>query len=286
MAEVFGSRFGTMTTMTDDDAGPRVTVRGKRPPQGDPVVDRALGLLAAFDPTHRRLSLSDLSRRGGVPLSTARRLAERLVTWGALERAADGTYVVGLRLWEVASLAPRGHGLREVAMPYMEDLYEATRHHVLLAVLEGDHAVLVERRSTRTAVEVAYRVGGRIPLHNTGVGLVLLAHATTELQARVLSGEVPSGSGEPLGDPVALRRTLAHVRQTGVAVINRGHPAPVVSVATPVRGEHDRVLAALSIVVPAGGANPKTLEPAVRAAARAVSRGLGAPMAMIMRPGS
>jgi DNA-binding IclR family transcriptional regulator len=63
-------------------------------------------------------------------------------------------------------------------------------------------------------------------------------------------------------------------------VINRRRPAPVVSVAAPVRGDRDDVLAALSIVVPAGGADPRTLEPAVRAAARAVSRGLGAPTAM------
>ena len=138
----------------DEDPGPAPAARGKRPPQGDPVVDRALALLAAFDDGHRRLTLSDLARRAGTPLSTTRRLAERLVAWGALERAAAGGYVVGLRLWEVGSLAPRALGLREVAMPFMDDLYEATRQHVLLAVLDGDAALLVERRSSRSAVAV------------------------------------------------------------------------------------------------------------------------------------
>jgi DNA-binding IclR family transcriptional regulator len=57
----------------------------------------------------------------------------------------------------------------------------------------------------------------------------------------------------------------------------------VVSVAAPVWDAAGRVVAALSIVVPAGGAGPRTIEPAVRAAARAVSRGLGAPAAG--RPG-
>jgi DNA-binding IclR family transcriptional regulator len=266
--------------MTADDAGPRVRVRGKRPPHGDPVVDRALGLLAAFDPAHRRLSLSDLSRRAGVPLSTARRLAERLVAWGALERSPGGRYVVGLRLLEVATLAPRGHGLREVAMPFMEDLYEATRHHVLLAVRDGDDALLVERRSGRAAVPVEYRVGGRLPLHMTGVGRILLAFGPRDLQERVLALEVAGSSADPAPAPATLRRSLAEVRRTGVAVIDRRRPAPVVSVAAPVRGEGDEVLAALSIVVPAGEADPRVLEPAVRAAARAVSRGLGAPAAM------
>ena len=258
-------------------ADPPPVRRGKRPPHGDPVVDRALALLGAFDDTHRRLSLSDLARRTRMPLSTARRLAERLVAWGALERAAEGGYVVGLRLWEVASLAPRTLGLREVAMPFMDDLYEATRQHVLLAVLDGDAALLVERRSSRDAVPVQYRVGDRLPLHMTGVGRLLLAYAPVELQERVLRGEVGGRSEDPPPQPTALRRALADVRRTGVGIINRGRPAPVVSVAAPVRGQRDLVVAALSIVVPAGGASPKTLEPAVRAAARAVSRGRGAP---------
>lgn len=251
-------------------------VRGKRPPEGEPVIDRALGLLGAFDSEHRRLSLTDLARRAGLPLSTARRQAERLLAWGALERSSSGQYVVGLRLWEVASLAPRSVGLREVAMPFMEDLWEATRHHVLLAVLDGEEALLVERRSSRGAVTVAYRVGERLPLHCTGVGVLLLAHASSELQASVCAGEVGVSSVAPAPDPARLRQTLERVRHTGVAVINRSIPAPVVSVAAPVRGEGDRVVAALSIVVPAHGASPRMVEPAVRAAARAVSRGLGA----------
>ena len=259
--------------------------RGKRPPHGDPVVDRALALLGAFDDTHRRLSLSDLARRAGMPLSTARRLAERLVAWGALERAAEGGYVVGLRLWEVASLAPRTLGLREVAMPFMDDLYEATRQHVLLAVLDGDAALLVERRSSRDAVPVQYRVGDRLPLPMTGVGRLLLAYAPVDLQERVLRGEGAGRSQDPPPQPAALRRALADIRRTGIGIINRRSPAPVVSVAAPVRGRRDLVVAALSIVVPAGGASPKTLEPAVRAAARAVSRGLGAPGAAEPRAG-
>lgn len=42
---------------------------------------------------------------------------------------------VGL-LWEVASLAPRGQGLRERALPFLEDLSQITRENVQLAVRE------------------------------------------------------------------------------------------------------------------------------------------------------
>src|SRR4029453_3347388 len=122
-------------------------IRGRRPPQGEPVIDRALSLLSAFDATHRRLSLGELSRRTGIPASSALRLAGRWLAWGAVERDEDGRFAVGLRLFEIASLCPRGHGLRQVALPYMRDLAEATHQHVLLAVLEADEALLVERIS-------------------------------------------------------------------------------------------------------------------------------------------
>ena len=59
----------------------------------------------------------------------------------------------------------------------MGDLEEVTRQHVLLAVREGEEALLVERLSAHQAMTVLYRVGGRLPLHSTGVGLVLLAFA-------------------------------------------------------------------------------------------------------------
>ncbi len=242
--------------------------RGKRPPEGEPVVVRALALLAAFDADHRALSLAELSRRTAVPMSTTFRLAGHLLAWGALEKDEDGRYVVGLRLFEIASLAPRSHGLREVALPYLEDLHEVSGQHVLLAVREGDEALLVERLSTRGAVEIDYRVGGRMPLHDTGVGLVLLAGAPPPVAARVLGG---------LDAPVAaqLRRRLPDVRRSQVAVFDRSSPAPVSSVAAPVRDGLGQTLAAVSVVVPAGTARPQAYTPVVRATALAVARGLG-----------
>jgi hypothetical protein len=138
-------------------------VRGKRPPEGEPVVDRALSLLAAFDAGRRRLTLAELSRRSGMPVSTTLRLATRLVGWGALERDERGRYCIGLRLLEVASLAPRGHGLRQVALPFMGDLAEVTRQHVQLGVRDGGQATLIERLSAHQATPSAVRSWRRHP---------------------------------------------------------------------------------------------------------------------------
>jgi DNA-binding IclR family transcriptional regulator len=265
---------GLRAAVTEDPAG-SARVRGKRPPQGEPVVDRALALLAAFDSTHRSLALAELSRRAGIPTSSTLRLASRLLAWGALERGADGRFTVGLRLWQVGALAPRAHGLREVALPYLRDLSEVTRQHVLLAVREGSEAVLVERLSGHQAMPVLYSVGGRLPLHSTGVGLVLLASAPADVQEEVLAQPLVHEPERVPVSPAALRRTLAQVRRDGLATVRRGVPGPLVTVAAPVLDAEDRVVAALSVLVPEQGADPRVLGPAVRTTARAVSRGLG-----------
>ncbi|MHA7287660.1 IclR family transcriptional regulator [Arthrobacter sp. MDT3-44] len=261
-----------MTIPPETDAPP---VRGKRPKQGEPVVDRALSLLAVFSDRRRALTLSELARHADMPAPTALRLIARLVAWGALERLDDGRYVVGVRLWEVASLSPRGHGVREIALPYLEDLFEVTRHHVLLAVRDNEQAVLIERLSSRDATEVAYRVGGRAPLRSTAVGLVLLAGADHQFQETILRKPPEDEPGVATLPEGQVRRTLSDVRRTGIAIIRRTAPSRTVSVASPIFDAQGAVAAALSIVVPDGSTPPNVLAPAVRSAARAVSRNLG-----------
>lgn len=243
---------------------------------GVSVTARVLRLLAAFTPEAPELTLSQLSRRSGIPLSTAHRIVDELLRWGAVERDADGRYRIGLRLWELGALAPRGVGLREAAMPFLEDLYEATHENVQLAVLEGTEALYVERISGRDAVNILTRVGGRLPLHATGVGLVLLAHAEPALQEEILAGPLRRFTDKTITSPQVLRRVLADIRRSQFAVTDGQVELIALSVAAPIYGPTDEVVAALSIVVPAQR-RPEAFVPAVRAAARGVSRVLGAP---------
>ncbi|WP_221357468.1 IclR family transcriptional regulator [Streptomyces beigongshangae] len=236
---------------------------------------RLLAVLAAFDHEHPALSLTDIGRRAGLPLSTAHRLVAVLTDWGALERDADGIYHVGLRLWETAALAPRGLALRQAALPYLEDLYEATHENVQLAVRDGAEVVYTEWLSGRSAVGVRIRVGARWPLHATGVGLALLAHCEPAFQEAYCAGPLAAFTPYTLTDPAALRRALAEVRRTGAAVSDRQITDDALSVAAPVRGAGGTVVAAVSVVVPERGARTTALVPAVRLAARGISRALG-----------
>lgn len=123
------------------------------------VLARALVVLEAFDRSHLVLKLSELAERTGLPQTTVYRHVVDLVRWGALDRAPGGGYQIGLRMVAIASFCPRGRPLRDVALPFMEDLYEATHQNVQLAVPDGTDVVYVEFLAARRPYSCALRWG-------------------------------------------------------------------------------------------------------------------------------
>ncbi|MBN6040210.1 IclR family transcriptional regulator [Amycolatopsis sp. 195334CR] len=247
---------------------------GRRPGPTGAVVGRAFQVLGAFSAQRPALPLSEIARRAGMPLSTVHRLLGELAAWGAVERGEDGLFRVGLRLWELGALAPRGQGLRERALPFLEDLSQITKENVQLAVREGTEVVFIERIAGSGAVPVLTRVGGRFALTATGVGLVLLAHAPAEVQEEVLGGPIERYTRKTVTDPAEVRRMLADVRTSGFAISDRQVTMDALSVAAPIDDGGGQVVAAVSLVVHHGSTQPHALTPLVRTSARAISRAL------------
>ena len=239
---------------------------------GATVTSRALALLGAFDEHHRRLTLTELAARAELPLPTAHRLVGELVAWGALTRTPTGEYAVGRRLWDLGLLAPVQTGLRELASPYLHDLYGATLATVHLAVRDGTEVLYVDRLAGHASVPVVSSVGSRLPLHCTGVGKVLLAHAPAEVQRSVLADPIRI-TPYTITQPGLLRRQLSRVQRDGYATTTEEMSLGACSIAVPIRRGFD-VVAALGIVVPSLKDRAK-LVAAMQVAARGIGRSLG-----------
>jgi DNA-binding IclR family transcriptional regulator len=241
--------------------------------RGRSVASKVVSLLDAFIVGDFELSLNELARRTGLPLSTAYRLAGELVEWGGLERAEGGGYRLGLRLLEVGSRAPRSATLNELVVPFMQDLFVATRENVHLAVLDGREALYVERVTGLQSISVKSRRWGRMPLHATGVGKVLLAYAPAAFVDVLIAEGLARYTPYTIVAPGHLRRSLAEIRRTGVGVAHEEMTLGRVSVAAPLFDVVGRVVAAMSIVVPTT-VDPQRLTAAVRTAALSASRRL------------
>ena len=240
------------------------------------ALGRALAVLGAFGPQHRLLSLSEIARRADLTLPTTHRLVNELVVWGALERHPSGHYFLGLRLLELAALAPRGLELREAAFPYLDDLHQATHSNVHLGVRDGHEVVYVETMRSRVSAQISSRVGDRWPLHVSGTGLVLLAYADPAFQDEVLRAPLARYTPKTVVDPHELRRILAEIRRTGVVIAYEQITLNAVAVAAPVRGARNDVIAAISAVVATNEMPLTRLAAGLTDTAHAISHALGA----------
>jgi DNA-binding IclR family transcriptional regulator len=248
---------------------------------GATVTSRALALIGAFDARHRRLSLSQLAERAELPVPTAHRLVAELVAWGALSRTVSGEYVVGRRLWDVGLLAPVNTGLRQLASPYLHDLYGATLATVHLAVREGNQVLYLDRLSGHASVPVVSTIGSRLPMHSTGVGKVLLAHAPAAVQVDVLA-HLTRITPYTISQPGTLRRQLARVLKDDYAITVEEMSLGACSVAVPIRAKAD-VVASLGIVVPSLKKDRAKLVTAMQVTARSIGRALLDPSTSVDR---
>jgi DNA-binding IclR family transcriptional regulator len=235
------------------------------------VTSRVLALLGAFDENRPRLTLTELAQAADLPVSTAHRLVGELQAWDAVERDPDGRYVVGRRLWKLGTLAPVARELREASLPAMQDLYEATHENVQIAVREGTTALYVERIHGTSSVPVLSRPGVPLPLHATGVGKVLLAYAPREVVEECVEHLKPI-TRYTITERGRMLRELAGIRRLGYARTMEEMGYGTCSLAVPVLGSDEQVVAALALVTRTVRKDLVRFVPALQVAAASITR--------------
>lgn len=239
---------------------------------GTTVASRLLSILSAFDEKHRSLTLSQLADRARLPLPSVHRLTGQLVAGGALQRMDNGHYMIGPLVWEAGLLAPVQGRLRQVAEPFLHDVYAATMATVHLAVRDGDKVLYLHRMQGRSSVPIVSTVGSRLPMHATGVGKVLLAHAPLDVQQRVIA-QLTRVTPYTITRPDVLTAQLERIRRDGVARTSEEMSLGACSLAVPIiRSSDNTTSAAIGVVVATLKRDRQRLLAALQVAARGIGR--------------
>ena len=236
--------------------------------------ERILSVLGAFNADRPSLSLSEIAEITGLPVSTAHRLVSHLVAWGALERDERRRYVIGLRLWEIGVLSPRAYRYRARILPFLEELFVATREHVVLTALHDGEGVMVEQLLGRRGARLAAGLGERLPLHASSPGHVFLAFGPPELWETIEAEPLHPYTSRTITDRDVLRRVVRDVRRTSVSISEGAIVASTVSVSAPVFAQHGDFYGAVSILATIGAVDPQALAPLVLRAAQLISAAL------------
>lgn len=238
----------------------------------DTVLGKAVAILHAFGPEDHVLALTDLVRRTGLHKATVHRLAGSLVDVRLLERAEAG-YRLSRTLFELGMRASVERDLMEMAIPFLQDLYERTHETVHLGIRDGVEVVYVTKIGGHRQASAPSRTGGRMPLHCTAIGKALLASSDPDVRREVLEAPMERRTRHTVVAPGLLARQLAQVAATGVAFEREESRLGLTCVAAPVH-EGDVGVAAISLAGPTTRFRPEQHATLVRATAAALSSAL------------
>lgn len=242
---------------------------------GESTILRAVAILKAFDDNHPALTARQITTRTGLASSTVSRLVGQLLEVGMVARDRDGKFRVGTTAWEIGLHAQLGLTLRERALPFLAELYETTGENVHLAVRSGVEALYVDRITGTKSVPTVSRMGGRLPLHTTGVGKVLLAAEDDGFIADYVAGQLEGPTPYSITSVEDLYADVGRVRDRGYALTKQEMTLGSVSLAVPIT-DGGTVQAALGLVVHVARADVTRQVGALRRATEGIAASLGA----------
>ena len=218
---------------------------------GRTVTSKVIAVLGAFEHTTRPLGLTEIAERAGLPASTTHRLVAELTAGELLSRKPDGSYQLGLRIWELAQNT--GRQLRDTARPFVQELFALTGETAQLVVRDKNEALLIDRAYGPKKVPRSARVGGRMPLNSTAVGKVLLAFDEAWVKESYLKLGMSKSTAKSIIDPHILDRQLTQIKAQAYAITSDEQRVGAASIAVPV-WHTGKLGAALALVVPSANA--------------------------------
>lgn len=213
-------------------------------PTGDSVLERLDRVLAAFSAAETLLTATQIAHRTDLPPASAHRLCRDMAERGWLDTLPAG-YMIGTRLWEMTNRSSPTMKLAVSARPFLSDVHAVMGQHVQLGVIEGHEVLFVDRLSAREAPEIHGGVAGRLPLHVSATGVVLLAHASADWREAHRSQH---GDGVHGGGQVMAEDRLEQVRRQGYCAQTGAIEPGVTGVAVPIHQRGRGVVAALGVV--------------------------------------
>ena len=204
------------------------------------------------------LGVTRISRLLGLPKSSAHDLLSTLHAEGLVDKDADrNLYRLGLKLFELGSMARANLELRRIAAPYLKTLNQSLDETVHLTILDGYEVLYIECFESTKQLRTYSVIGVRAPLHCTAVGKAILAFLGRDKMGEIIKAMgLPRFTENTITAPEALEAEMARIRQVGFAVDDAEHELGVRCVGAPIRDHEGIVVASMSVSGPSQRMTP------------------------------
>lgn len=220
-------------------------------PKETPVaaVYKAFGILEVL--SEGTTSLAEISRKGGLPKSSASRFLSTLIDLGVVRKTGQGEFALSAKLFNLGARTLSALELVPTAAPFMQALGEQTRETVHLAVRSETAVIYLYKVESSHSLCMQSRAGFQNPLYCTSLGKSLLAWLD-EAKIDAIISEMTFEQKMPntITDPAVFRAHLAQVRQQGYSCDNEEIEENVICFGMPIFDWALQPIAAISVSMP------------------------------------
>ena len=225
-------------------------------------IGRGFAIIEEIARNRDGIGLAELSKRVGLHNSTTFHLVKTMVSLGYVRQLKDSKrYRIGRPLFALAASALDEIEMMSFATPVLDDLARATGESAHFSVPMGDAVVVLARTSGPGAFQLSDRVGVVRPAHCTALGKIMLAALQPDQFERFLGrAELKARTPKSITSAEQLRREIAEVRRTGIAIDDGEFDSELRCAALPVRDFSGQVIGAIGISGPVWRLSIEALE--------------------------
>ena len=216
------------------------------------VLERSLAILNALANSHQDASLAEIAATVRLHKSTVHRILMTLERERIVEKHPEtGHYRLGLRLFELGSIAVSRFDIRERGRLHVEKLVYDTEETVHLCVMDQGEVLYIDKLEPARSVRLSSSIGRRNPAHCTAVGKAMMAFMPEhEVDAIIRKHGLQRFTSKTVVTPAELKSDLKICRERGYAIDDEEHEEGVRCVAAAVMDHFGSPTAALSVSAP------------------------------------
>lgn len=215
------------------------------------LIKKAFDILDLFLDHGPELSLEEISRLSGINKATSRRISVMLIQNGCLRQPAKrGKYSLGMRLLDFSGAIKKNNSIIEVASPLLIKVSQKMNESTGIALWDGMNATLSQFFSVDRLLKVVPEEGGRLSMHCSSMGKIILAELPENEQQRFINGKLVNFTENTITNPDHLTLHLIKIKEEGAAFDNEETVAGVRGVSVPLKNSRKELLGAIGMMGP------------------------------------
>jgi DNA-binding IclR family transcriptional regulator len=230
---------------SQESSGPPLAVGGEAVYTA-PALEKGLDILELLASEAEGLLQGVIAQRLGRSTPELFRMLSVLERRGYLNRHADGTYRISLRLFELAHQHPPLKHLLTVALPIMQELAEATRQSAHLVIHYARRILIVAQVDSPEPMGFGVRLGANFPFRpDRASSRVLSAFQPVAVQDELIAELIANSSAQLAASKV--RAEMAAIVKNGFYMAQSETTNGVTDLCCPIFDHGGGAVAALTL---------------------------------------